>query len=173
MNVTQTKFSLAALIREVSAASISADPGVIAQEVEHRIPVEHIEDALRETLRSYVKEVGRTTALTFPAEGGKPAPCGKPNGQSWKRNGIREGWRAHLRARVHVGPDPSDWKLLGQCGYDDLMFAVEERRTIAARTAARADHMEELARLLRLHGVAQVSDLPDDALASHLREDPA
>jgi hypothetical protein len=151
-------FNLRALVREVSDESGAADPTVLADAVYKRVAAKDRPAALREALRHFVRlnvSIDRMTPAVQERSDDKPA------GRSWKRDGIRQGWRAHLRQRLHVA---DGWKFLGDCGFDDLMFAAAERREIASRTMAAADRYEALAKLLANHNVTRVADLPDEVL---------
>lgn len=161
-----TEFSLRSLIREVADESGAADPGALADAVFGRIPAKHRADALRESLRPFVRLMVSADRATRPSveerpQGGTSEQGAKPSVRSWKRDGIRQQWRTYLRDRLHVA---DGWKFLGDCGFDDLMFAVTERREIAARTAAKADWYEQLAKVVSDHGAERVADLPDSVL---------
>lgn len=69
-----------------------------------------------------------------------------------------------LDDRLYTSHDPRSWKSVGDCGYDDLMFAVAQRREQAARTTAKADEIERMAELVQRHGVRRVRDLPESVL---------
>jgi hypothetical protein len=171
-------FNLRSLVRDVADNSDARDPGTVADEVFTRIPDENLAEALRETLRGYVRVVlaGNRMSPEPPIPASSPeieTGVAKPPTRSWKRDGIRDGWRRHLRDRIHVGPESASWKLLSECGFDDLMFAADERRQAAERTLARAENYEALAKAVKDHGAACVQDLPDDVLAAHLGEEAA
>ena len=159
-------FNLRDLVRDVAASSPATDPGTLANEIARRIPAEHREAALQAMLRGYVREFLTQDRMTHAEPPGRPAQSN--SARSWKRDGIREGWRKMLRDRLHVAPDPSAWKFLGDCTFDDLSFAALERRTAAERTIAKAEGYEALAALLKEHGVETVRELPAEVLASRL-----
>lgn len=173
MTTPTAVFSLRAIVREVIDGSTITDPGEVAAEVDRRVPDEHVREAMNEGLRALVREVFRAGGIPPGVrEAPRPgrAPVAPLKGRSAKRKAINDSWKRVLEKRVHVGPDPSAWKLMGDCAYDDLMFMAEERRAIAARTLSRADRYEALADLLKLHGVEQVRELPEEVLVAHLGE---
>lgn len=156
-----TDFNLRQVIREVLRSSTMADPGQVADEVMRRIPTKMIKAALTQVLRDVVRQVmseerGAHRGLT---------PTAGPT-RSAKVSGIRDGWQKRLRDRVHVGA--SEWKLLGSCTYDDLLFAASERREIAESNAAMARQYDAWARLINKHDVATFGDLPAEAQMSAL-----
>lgn len=73
-------------------------------------------------------------------------------GLKWLENGL------------YTSNEPRSWKAIGDCTFDDLMFAVRVRRDQAHKTLIRAEQYETLATLLRAHGVERVRDLPADVL---------
>lgn len=156
-----SEFNLRALVREVADASGDADPGLLAEAVYKRIAAKERPAALREALRHYVRLTVAMERTASPSTQEQPEGTGKPGTRSWKRDGIRAGWRRYLRTRLHT---EGGWKFLGDCGFDDLMFAATERREIAAATLSAADRYEALAKLCADHGVSRVADLPDSVL---------
>lgn len=161
-------FNLRDLIRDVAASSNAPDPGSLADEVARRIPPKHRDEALRLMLRDYVRVMVAQQRMTHTEPASQQPDNARSNGRSWKRDGIRESWRKMLRDRIHVAPNPSAWKFLGDCSFDDLSFAALERRTAAERTLAKAEEYEALAALLKEHGVETVRELPAEVLASRL-----
>lgn len=192
-----TEFNLRQLVREVLAASTMADPGDLADEVSRRIGDEDLRSALDQALRTFVREEitrqrmrrtpaeelaslqlaqvttstsarpvvllerpSATPSMRLPAAAPKPAPA-----RSAKVAGIREWWRAELKNPIHVGE--KQWLPLGDCGFDELMFAAAERRDMAERNAARAKSFTRLAEAVRAAGVERVRDLPVNALSAH------
>lgn len=173
-----TDFNLRQVARDVLTSSTMADPRDLAAEVFRRIAAEDYAAALNECLPDFVREeIRHSRNLTAPAGlmaertggggGTRPAP------RSSKVAGIRSYWQSRLRERLHVGPAPSDWLLLGDCSFDDLMFAATARREIAARNAAKAEEYAELAEALRTAGVARVRDLPAKTLQARLEGEAA
>jgi hypothetical protein len=65
--------------------------------------------------------------------------------------------RAGYRARIHAAP--GIWKRLGDCTPDEVEFAAQENRRMAAANTAMADRYERLAKLMRDVGAATVADL--------------
>lgn len=101
---------------------------------------------------------GYTVSLPKPRQGARPA-------RSAKVAAIRAAAPKWLSERLNTGTEPGDYKRIGDCTFEDLMFAVEQRREQVVRTAAAADWYERLAELVRTHGVELVRDLPESVLA--------
>ncbi|MFJ4847569.1 hypothetical protein [Streptomyces sp. NPDC088733] len=166
-------FNLRQIVRDVLAASTMADPRDLAAEVYGRIPPDDYGTALAQCLPDVVREQIRqsrnlTTAPMAETPGGRAAPA-----RSAKVSGIRAMWAQRLRERIHIGPAASDWRLLGDCGFDELMFAAAERRELAVRNAAKAEEYQELAEALRTAGVGRVRDLPAETLRAKFESEAA
>ncbi|NUQ97871.1 MAG: hypothetical protein HOY79_15390 [Streptomyces sp.] len=189
-----TDFSLRHLIREVLDSSTLSDPHAIAAEVARRIDDADLRTALEQCLADPVREEIRknrngglpTLATALPSAprltlhtqpdvmteqpGGAPrpvvkaAPVRRP-ARSAKVAAIRESGPKWLRDRLNTGAEPREWKRIGDCTFTDLMFAAAQRRDQAARTSAAAERLEQLAELVRAHGVERVRDLPASVLA--------
>lgn len=175
-----SEFNLRQHVRAVLASSTMADPRDLAAEAFARIPAEDYGAALRQCLADVVREEIRLSRNqrhdTVMAE--RPGPRGnvtrtRPPVRSAKVAGIRAMWQARLRERIHTGPASTDWRLLGDCTFAELMFAAEERRTIALRNEAKAAEYEELAEAVRAAGVERVRDLPADVLRGRLESEAA
>jgi hypothetical protein len=145
-----------AVIRDHS----SADPGDLAEALLAAVPAERYKDALRCTLRGYVRGVlhevrsGEPHHPTTDPTNEQTTPRKRPSGRSWKVDAIRSGWRAY---RLHV---EQGWKFLPNCTYDDLMTAAAERRDIAKANEHEAERYERLAALVQRHGET-VADAPE------------
>ncbi len=152
-------FNLRALVRECVRSSITADPGLIATIVFSQIAdedhAEALDQALREIVREVIREERMRTQITSPQVGA-----------SAKVQGIRDHWQRALRDQIYVAE--GEWKFLGDCTQDDLMFAAEQRREQASRLRAKAAQYDVLRGLLDEHGVKQVRDLPADVLVTSL-----
>lgn len=173
-------FNLRHLIRDVLTSSLLADPRDLAAEVFQRIPAEEHAAVLRQCLNDVVREEIRLSRNHTPpavmAE--RPGPRGnigrqRPASRSAKVAGIRAMWQEKLRERIHTGPGSTDWRLLGDCSFEELMFAAGERRTIALRNEAKAAEYAELAEAVRAAGVARVRDLPAEVLKNRLESEAA
>lgn len=188
-----TDFSLRHLIREFLDSTTMSDPHTIAPEVLRRISDKDLKAALGECLPLMVREMircsrsGGFSSAPVPSRldlhagpdesevmsehpGSGPMasvgrlPARKP-GRSAKVAAIRASGPKWLNDRLRTGADPREWKLIGDCSFSDLMFAVAERRVQVARTAAVAERFERLAELVRVYGVERVRDLPASVLA--------
>lgn len=166
-----TDIDLNQLVRDVVASSTLADPREVSAEVFRRIPSEDYGRLLLKLLPDLVRETYRTTRnhpvqVPFPSPGAKvPQPPNRSHRVDGIRNTLGSG---RLLDRVHSGPGTSDWKLLGDCTFEDLMYAARERQAQAARTQAKAAEYAALAELLRASGVDRVRDLPATVLREQL-----
>lgn len=165
-------YDLRAEIRNVLDGTGLTDPRDIATKVAENIPAKFRLAALRVALVPLVEQVNQQRRMSS-AITGTGAGTDRPASRSAKVSAIRDAWQVALRDRIHVGQGPAAWKLLGDCGYDDLMFAASERREHARRNAAKARRYAALAELLHTHGVATVGELPTDALADTLTSERA
>lgn len=143
---------LRSLVAQTLEQTDVADPGAVARLVLDRMSDVERAEALEVTLRGFVRQLMSEQRRTPPAA----PPASMP--RSWKVQAVRDGWQQRLRDRVHVGD--SQWKLLADCGYADLMAAADERAAIADRNAAWARTYREWARLLDEQGAATFADLP-------------
>lgn len=183
-----TEFNLRHLVRDVMASTTMADPSDIADEVSRRIGDADLRIALNQAMRGFVREeitrqrprsiedhvapnAPQHLAAVPPTETHEPpvhraikAP--QPPTRSAKVAGIRDWWSTELRKPYHVGE--KRWLALGDCGFDDLMYAAAERRDHAQRNASRATALTQLAGAVAAAGVARVRDLPADTLRTHL-----
>lgn len=159
MSPSTPVFTLRSVVAAVLAESPDPDPHTVAEAVLARLAETDLRGALAEMLPAYVRELIRVERNTVTCGSSSPAP-----GRSWKVEALQEYGRI-LRLRVHVGAGPLDWKFLGDCEADDLRAAAEERREIAARTAAMAERYERLLKAVEHYGAQTVRELPSDALA--------
>ena len=158
-------FNLRELIRATMADSAVADPGILADLVLPMIAKKDRDEALAQSLRTFVRQVfseGRLTTYIDP--NGRVADV-QPS-RSAKVEGIREHWRRALRDPINVGK--GSWKLLGDCDAADLFFVADFRREQADRNSAKASQYDGLRKLLEEHGVEMVRDLPTSTLAASL-----
>lgn len=132
-----------------------ADPHILAGKIINDLTEQDIRDALAVTLPSYVREVIRTRRNAHPLPA-SPTPA-----RSSKVEGISRWWSTQLRDRVQ---GEHGWKMLGECGYTDLMAAAERLRTQASRNVAKASQYERLATVVQEHGVERVADLDPEVL---------
>lgn len=150
-------YDLRADVRAVLDSSNLTDPGEIADKVAESIPASALRAALHVTLRSYVRQVMAETRTNSAPNFRSPAA-----GRSVKVQAIRDGWQRQLDNRVHVGD--SEWKLLGDCTYEDLLACAAEREAIAARNQSMARYYRGLAGLVAEHDTAALRDVPAEVL---------
>lgn len=94
------------------------------------------------------------------------APITTGTSRSAKVAAIRAAHARFLRLRVNVGRNEDEW--MGDCTYDDLCYAAENRRQKAAETIAVAEQYDALAALVKRHKAATVSALPAGVLDKFL-----
>lgn len=153
--------SLRDLAHEVITTSPSDDLDVMVDDLLGRIGDDELRDALRQTLRAFLRQM-----LQHERAANTPyAPGRKPNGSWWVER-MRKLHETRLRNRYHVGN--GEWKQLAHLTYDDLLFAAEERRQIAKRNLLQADALDGWAALVARHGAATFGDLPADVLTDAL-----
>jgi len=146
------QFNLRALVRQVIDETDLTSPDEILNKVVEMVPKQHLREALRQALRDHVKnEITRTNVAPMT-----------PAGPSPKVAAIRDSWRKALRDRISVGPN--DWMMLGDCSYEHLMYAAEERYEHARLNQAKGDWFTSLAEAVQDNGVDRVSDLPETTL---------
>lgn len=153
-------YELRKVTREYLDGTDLTDFKEMAAELAARIPAKRLRDALAESLPLLLQTLNQQRRMDNPVLAGNASAT---PGRSAKVAGIAAMHAAALRVLVHVGQGAN--KQLGDCTYEDLMFAAEERREHARRNAAKADQFEALAGRLRVNGVGRVADLPAADLA--------
>lgn len=152
-------YELRKVVRDFLDETDLTDFKEMAAELAARVPAKSLRDALAESLPHLLATVNQQRRMNNPVLAGEtPAPV-----RSAKVAGIAAMHAAALRDLIHVGAGVN--KQLGDCTYEDLMFAAEERREHARRNAAKAAQFETLADRLRANGVDRVADLPAADLA--------
>lgn len=157
-------FDLNAAI-EAAMESGSSGPHGIADKVFPAIPASEVPALAQRLLSAYVRDYLQSRRAANPVLGGiRPAPhdpavSHRPSAKLAKR---RSEWASWMRDQVHVGH--GKWRQLGQCTRDDLLFAANERDTMAASNAAKADTFRDLAAKLEAHKVTTVAALPPTVL---------
>lgn len=150
-------YDLRQVVREFLDETDLTDFREMAEQLATEMPAKQLRAALADALPSLISTINQQRRMSNPIlTGSNPT-------RSAKVAGIAAMHAAALHALVHVGGGAN--KHLGDCGYDDLMFAAEERREHARRNAAKADQYEALAIRLRASGVDRVADLPAAELA--------
>jgi len=168
----ETAFSLRALVREVCAASVYADPSMLAKEVADRIDADSRDAALAQALPQFVyREVSlmRMRHQPVPDDG---VPVRRP-GTSAKVRAIRAvDWRSRLREHISVGHRPEDWKFLGDITAGDARHAASVREQLSARNAATAAWFRRVEAVLTKHG-GTVAELPESVARPLLQQGSA
>lgn len=165
------QFNLTELVRKVMDETDIADPGALAAKVAEQIPARQRVAALHQALPNFVRvTIGRSRGPHAHTNNGH-GPAGGPAGRtqaarSAKVTAIRNAapvWKRALRERIHVGN--RRWAMVGKCSYEELMYAVTERRRIAAQIGDSADRYEKVALALVEYGVETPEQLPESVLA--------
>src|SRR5262249_54237544 len=134
-------------------------PEDIAARVAKAWPANRLRSAFAYILRDFVRiEMGR---------GRNHDSALRPTGSA-KVRAIRAEAPKWLRDRVYVG---TGWTLLGQCGYEELLYLESERLDNAAKSNAAAKRYRRLADELKRHKVGKVADLPNKAVLAAFAED--
>lgn len=135
------------------------DPGVIAEKVLTQIPQDEYEAALRSLLRRVVTDVIR-------CERNKPAaaPSETPPANSrWP--GAAGLYCDLLMKRIEIGG--AEYKMLGDCTRDDLLYAVESRKEQAKALYVAAKRYKAIVAMFDEHPDARnVADLPLDQVTA-------
>lgn len=163
-------FNLKALTDKVLAKTTGVrQTHDLVDEVLAEIPDAELREALREALPMYLRSrmaLGRNLppmSVTNPYLDTKVRKASQRNsGRSAAMKAIREWWLDKVEVHVSSG----GYLKLGECGFDDLMFAVEERRTKALDMTHAADRFEIVAKALKDNAVDTVAALPDKVRAS-------
>lgn len=162
---------LRGLIRDLCASTDLTDPRDLAASAVRRLADDELRAELDAAAVSTAREVlsvlrassiatddpaGRSTSDTQSGSAGRvPSQHG--------RTALIRNWVAEqMRARLHV---EGQWKLLRDCTLADLAFAAQERRQIAAATAAEAERYDRLAKAVADSGADSVGDLDEATFA--------
>lgn len=164
--MSAAEYSLLADVQSILHDTSLSDPGEIADKVAESVPSKALRKCLRVTLRQYVAAVIRqerdTTNPGSSHETADTQSASAAAGSSWKRNGIRDGWRHHLTDRYAVA---GEWMSLAEMTADHLVAAALEREQLAAANIARGARLRDWARLLNEHKATTFGDLPADVQA--------
>ena len=161
---TAKAFDLRALINLVSDETQIADPGTLADIVLARITPKDRNAALSQSLRPFVRQIQGEARMRVSMIAPTEAEPSAPGRGSAKVAGIRDEWQRALSLSVFVGTE--GYKLLGDCGHADLLFAASQRFDMAARNMAKGTQFERLAASVLESGVERLRDLPVETLAS-------
>jgi hypothetical protein len=153
-----TDFNLHQVVADVLDGSDLASPEEIAARVAENVGSKQLRAALAQSLPHYVSRViqNRRASNVILNPNAVQGPVAN-SGRSAKVMGIRNAWARALADRLHVA---DGYKLLGECTYNDLMFAAEERRDHARRNSVKADQYAAVAKRLTELGLTKVSELP-------------
>jgi len=159
-------FNLGQVVTDALESTDLASPDEIAEYVAANVGSRQLRAALAQALPQYVATVIQrrrsSNMILDPSMAPKvdEAPEVKPGKQPFRSlrvTAIRDAWAKALADRVHVD---GSYKLFGECTYDDLVFAAEERQEHARRNAAKAEQYRAVADRLKRLGLETVSELP-------------
>lgn len=158
-----TDFNLKQAVSDALDSSSLASPDEIAHKVAEGIGPREVRSALLQALPNYVSRVIQqrrsVNVILDPSQATEERETArKQSARSFKVGAIRSAWQRALMDRVHVH---DGYKLFGECTYEDLVFAAEERRDHARRNAAKAEQYSAVAAKLQAFGVATVAELPE------------
>jgi hypothetical protein len=137
--------TLSDLIRRELAKSKEADPHVIGRRLLPRLT----DDMRAEVLARGIGELV-TEAIRFERMKGGSATENASHATGPSRRSVA------MRERVYVG---SEWKMLDECGVDDLLAIASDYRTRSEQLAARSLEFDALAQELKRSGCATVGEM--------------
>lgn len=150
-----------AYIRDELRQDESMQPTEVAERIIGRLNDEQKVAALTVALPSLVRDMIVQTRRPAPT----PAAPSPKAAHSWKRQAIRESWRRDLEAIYATG---DGYKRLADFTVDDLDALASTLREQAAKSAAAAARVEQLADAARTAGVERLGDLDEDTLRVRL-----
>ena len=139
----------------------------LADQLLAAIPKAEYAAALRETLPMYLRSrmalnrnLPSAETVADPYLDTKPRKSSQKNSaHSSATKAIREWWLDKVEVHVSDG----GYLKIGECTFDDLMFAAQERRNRALDMANAAERFETVAKAVKDAGVATVAELPQKA----------
>lgn len=131
-----------------------ADPDRIAELVFESTPKREIAQAYKLVLRRVVMDAIRLANMSAGRADCDAVPT--PVNSSSRLRAIRGHHIAKLDQRVLAN---GQWKLLGDCTYDDVMDLAAQRHAVATRNALKAAEFEKLAAQMLEFGAKTVRDL--------------
>lgn len=157
--------SFYSIVADVMASCPNPHPRVVADAVIVALPKSRYEEALRESLWLYVRQVSSASHTNPDSSHAVPAG-GRPHSETSAGAG-RMGAAVSLAwLRKSVSVSEGVYKFLGDCTADDLDVLAEVRRAHAKSNAEAADRYERLASLMREARAATLGALPVDVLAA-------
>lgn len=149
-------FSLHALTKEIIHSSKSADPTEIAAQLVAQIPPAHLDHAVQQMARAYVRTVISTV---------RQKAIAPPDGYaSRKIQAARERWRRLLDVPEFV-PSLNGWIRLHEATREQVLEMAAHRMHQADMNSAAAKRYESIAKSMKTLKAQTVGDLPEDLLA--------
>ena len=145
--------SLTDLIRDVAADFPDAHPHKLARLVAERTEADEMFDF-------YVTALERLVSDRIRSD--RNASLNSKQGRSPKVEERRNWWARILRERVYVGE--AQYKALGDCTVDDLIFCIGERRDQINALKGQIAKYEVIVAAMDAHGATTVADLPEGAV---------
>jgi hypothetical protein len=152
-------FSVRRLVGQVLDETNLTDVADIAAKVTSMLTAEQHAATFEQAMLELVRQEMTRRNMGYP----KPGTPARP---SWKMEGTRtvvaEAWRQTLRDRIAVADNVR--KMLGECTYEDLMVAANERFAHARQNEAKAEWFMRLADTVKTYQVPRLDALPADVL---------
>ena len=169
MSTVPDEFDLRALVRQVATETSLRGPEEITAKVVEMVPDKHLRAALLLTLPDTVRRVlfqDRQPVERYARQTEKQTAGNVNSARSSMSKRIREGWRRTLAGQFHIGH--GQWKVLGECTYDEVMFLSAERQAHAEANAAAAAMFARLAAAMKRRKATTAGDLPEKVLVELL-----
>lgn len=171
-DIIKTADDLRARIRDLAA--IEPDPAVVSERILGSLGAAEYRVVAITTLHDYVRRVMAHPAGAMvdpqPSQSPETPNERRPNGGSWKVQGIRDWVARELLKSVFVGDDAEDrYKHLKDCTADDCLNAAAIRRQKAEQTIGEAERFEACAKAVKDNGVTWVGELDRSVLEGLLR----
>lgn len=155
--MSEATFNLREFVREVAESVSDPSPHAVAEAVLDKIADGDLRAALGQVLPDTCRRwlAPRMHGSETSIESAAPNKSRKSAVAAWVM-----GLEARLQSRVNVGTAKApQWKFLGDCGRDDLIYAAGIRRRLADENASAAAFYEAIAEELARHRQATVRAL--------------
>lgn len=155
------RLTIRALAIVAADACDDPNPRAVADALIAALPKARYEEALRESLWLYIRNLAHTGSLN-----GAAIEHGRSHLEATRGVGRMGAARSLAWLRQRVSVSPGVYKFLGDCTADDLGVMADVRREHAKANAEAADRYERLAHLMRDAKAKKLADLPPDVLAA-------
>lgn len=166
MTHTQVKFSLYGLYQGLRP-QVGGDPDLLVDALVRAVPQQFLRDALRTTIRNWVlvqlnreRRSGTTPTLPMVPTASTLKQGRTVSAKQQQRKYARWDEICSTMVRTATG-----YVEFGDCTYDDLLFAADDRQRHADLNQQQADRFRTYAALVKKHKVKKTHDLPATARA--------